>query len=74
MRAQQVGQRGRDPRSGRQGAAVDLALGSDFRDVTPSQGAQDALKALTRGSSSGGAVPGTEPSALSALRNVDCSA
>ena len=38
------------------------------------QGAQDALKALTRGSSSGGAVPGTEPSALSALRNVDCSA
>ncbi len=59
---------------GRQGAAVDLALGSDFRDITPSQGAQDALKALTRESSSGGTVPGTEPAALSALRNVDCSA
>ena len=59
---------------GRQGAAVDLALGSDFRDITPSQGVNDALKALTRGSSSGGAVPGTDAGALSQLRDVDCSA
>ncbi|HEY2223055.1 envelope integrity protein Cei [Actinomycetospora sp.] len=58
----------------RQGASVDLALGSDFRDITPSQGAQDALKALTRGNSTGGAVPGTDASALSQLREVDCSA
>jgi hypothetical protein len=59
---------------GRQGASVDLALGSDFRDITPSQGVNDALKALTRGSSSGGAVPGTDAGALSQLRDVDCSA
>jgi hypothetical protein len=59
---------------GRQGADVDLALGSDFRDITPSQGATEALKALTRGSSTGGAVPGTDASALSQLREVDCSA
>jgi hypothetical protein len=59
---------------GRQGAAVDLALGSDFRDITPGQGVTEALKALTRGSSTGGPVPGTDANALSALRDVDCSA
>ncbi|NMO89791.1 envelope integrity protein Cei [Actinomycetospora sp. TBRC 11914] len=53
----------------RQGAAVDLALGSDFRDITPSQGVTQALKALGQGSTSG-----TDPSSLSGLRDVDCSA
>lgn len=53
----------------RQGAAVDLALGSDFRDITPSQGVTQALKALGQGSSSG-----TDPASLSGLRDVDCSA
>jgi hypothetical protein len=54
---------------GRQGAAVDLALGNDFRDVTPSQGVTQALKALSQGSTSG-----TDPASLSGLRDVDCSA
>ncbi|MEJ2868119.1 envelope integrity protein Cei [Actinomycetospora sp. OC33-EN08] len=58
---------------GRQGAAVDLALGSDFRDVTPGQATADALKALARSSESGAAVPGTDPASLSVLRDVDCS-
>lgn len=58
---------------GRRGPSVDLALGSDFRDITPSQEVTEALKALTRGNSTGGPVPGTDPSALSALRDVDCS-
>jgi hypothetical protein len=53
----------------RQGAAVDLALGSDFRDITPSQGVTQALKALGQGSTSG-----TDPASLSGLRDVDCSA
>jgi hypothetical protein len=53
----------------RQGAAVVLALGSDFRDITPSQGVTQALKALGQGSSSG-----TDPASLSGLRDVDCSA
>ncbi|HEY2190790.1 MAG TPA: envelope integrity protein Cei [Actinomycetospora sp.] len=53
----------------RQGAAVDLALGSDFRDITPTQGVTQALKALGQGSASG-----TDPSSLSGLRDVDCSA
>jgi LytR cell envelope-related transcriptional attenuator len=52
----------------RQGAAVDLALGSDFRDITPSQGVTAALKALGQGSASG-----TDPNSLSGLRDVDCS-
>ncbi|MDL5156524.1 envelope integrity protein Cei [Actinomycetospora termitidis] len=58
---------------GRQGAAVDLALGSDYRDVTPGQGVNDALKALARSAESGTTVPGTDPAALSTLRDVDCS-
>ncbi len=53
----------------RPGAAVDLALGSDFRDITPSQGVTQALKALGQGSTSG-----TDPASLSGLRDVDCSA
>ena len=48
---------------GRQGAAVDLSLGSEFRDVTPSAGVNDALRALSRGAESGTPVPGTDPAA-----------
>ncbi|WP_433803501.1 envelope integrity protein Cei [Actinomycetospora sp. CA-084318] len=58
---------------GRQGSAVDLALGSDFRDITPGAGVNDALKALARGTESGAPVPGTDPASLSTLRDVDCS-
>lgn len=58
---------------GREGATVDLALGSEFRDITPGAGVGDALKALSRGGESGTPVPGTDPAELSTLRDVDCS-
>jgi hypothetical protein len=55
--------------------SVDLALGSDFRDITPSQPVTDALRALSRSSAANGTdtpVAGPDPSSLSALRAVNC--
>ncbi len=56
--------------------SVDLALGSDFRDITPAQPVSDALRALSRRSAADGTdtpVTGPDPASLTALRNVDCS-
>lgn len=59
---------------GRAADTVDLALGSDFRDIDPSQGVTDALKALSRSAASGSPEPGTDQASLTALRsNIDCS-
>lgn len=59
---------------GRAPATVDLALGSDFRDITPTAGVTDALRALARGSADGAPAAGTDPATLTGLREVDCSA
>jgi hypothetical protein len=61
---------------GRQGSEVDLALGDDFRDISPGQPVTEALRALSRqtatdGSGAPAQVP--DPAALSALHTVDCS-
>ena len=58
---------------GRTQPTVDLALGSDFRDITPSGGVTDALRALARGSASGTTAPGADAATLTGLRDVDCS-
>ena len=59
---------------GRAGTAVDFSLGSNFRDVSPSAGVTDALRALSRRNADGAAPPGTDPAALTALRDeVSCS-
>lgn len=58
---------------GRRATSVDLALGSEFRDIAPQQGVTDALRAISRSAASGTPAPGTDPAALTALRDVDCS-
>ena len=68
-------------RDGRNDSTVDLALGSDFRDIAPSQPVTETLRALSRqkaGSQGNGAQGngsqggGTDPAALDALRSVNC--
>lgn len=60
-------------RDARPDASVDLALGSNFRDIAPSPAVSETLRALARQSSADPAAAGPDPSALSALRAVDCS-
>lgn len=57
----------------RSGAAVDLALGSDFRDVDPGQQVTDALRALARASTAGDPSLAPDTATLDGLRGVDCS-
>lgn len=61
---------------GRAGSEVDLALGDDFRDISPPQPVTEALRALGRqtatdGSGTTAQVP--DNASLTALRSVDCS-
>ena len=52
---------------------VGLALGSDFREISPGTPVTEALQGLSRSASDGQSAPGTDPAALTALRDVDCS-
>lgn len=58
---------------GRSETGVDLALGSDFREVDPPQPVSDALRALSRAASAGDASLAPDTDDLDALRSVDCS-
>jgi hypothetical protein len=55
---------------------VDLALGDDFRDISPGQPVTEALRALSRQAAadgSGAPAPVPDAKTLTALRTVDCS-
>jgi len=61
---------------GRTGGEVDLALGDDFRDISPGQPVTEALRALGRQTAtdgSGAPAPTPDDATLTALRAVDCS-
>jgi hypothetical protein len=61
---------------GRQGSEVDLALGDDFRDISPGQPVTEALRALSRQTATDGSgAPAQVPdnATLASLRTVDCS-
>jgi hypothetical protein len=60
----------------RPGSEVDLALGDDFRDISPGQPVSDALRALSRQTAtdgSGAPAPVPDDATLTQLRAVDCS-
>jgi len=60
----------------RTGGEVDLALGDDFRDISPGQPVTEALRALGRQTAtdgSGAPAPTPDDATLTALRAVDCS-
>jgi hypothetical protein len=61
---------------GRSSSEVDLALGDDFRDISPGQPVSEALRALARQTAtdgSGAPAPVPDEATLTALRTVDCS-
>ncbi len=58
---------------GRRESGVDLALGSDFRDIDPPQPVTDALRGLSRASSAGDPALAPDTTALDSVRSVDCS-
>jgi hypothetical protein len=58
---------------GRGDPGVDLALGSDFREIDPPQPVTDALRALSRASAADDPALAPDTTALDGLRGVDCS-
>lgn len=59
-------------RDDRTDGTVDLALGSDFRDITPSQPVTETLRGLSRQTAGDQAGATADPAALTALRSVGC--
>lgn len=59
-------------RDNRADPSVDLALGSDFRDISPGQPVTETLRALSRQTAGDQPGAGPDPAALNTLRAVNC--